>query len=112
MRELDEPIGTLFVPTMKIEDIIMGIRILTFARSFWDDLLVFPQIKNEALLEEQRPKEEIGEFRSYNLKPFCRVLLLLVETCGRLIPPLEMSCSSNKVLLSRLRRSPMATLSH
>ena len=34
------------------------IRILTFARSFWDDLVVFLQKKDEILLEEQRPREK------------------------------------------------------
>ena len=47
-----------------------------------------------------------------NPEPFCCVLLLLVEMSVRLIPPLEMSCSSSKVPLGWPRRSPMAALSH
>ena len=33
---------------------------------------------------------------SINLETFCRVLPLLVETCGRLLPPFEKPSSSSK----------------
>ena len=33
---------------------------------------------------------------SMHLETFCRVLPLIIETCGRLLPPLEMMSSSNK----------------
>ena len=47
--------------------------------------------QNSKDLEEDRRRTA-----SMYLETFCRVLSLLVETCGRILPPLEMLSSSSK----------------
>ena len=56
----------------------------------------FSQRKDEVLLEEQRPRRRLMKNFRMNLECFCYVLLLLVETSERLLPPLEMISSSSK----------------
>ena len=46
----------------------MRIRIITFVGSFWDDLVFFPQSKDEVLLEEQRPRRNLEKIALVNLR--------------------------------------------
>ena len=48
------------------------------------------------LLIEQRSRRRNRRACSINLKTICRVLPLLVETSGHLLPPLEILSSSSK----------------
>ena len=51
---------------------------------------VFPQGKDKVLLESKDLEEDRRRTISMYLETLYRVLPLLVETCGHLIPPLEM----------------------
>ena len=77
------------------------IKLLGFDEHTFVDLVgmvyeVFPQGKDEVLLEEQRLRRRSEKNCLDVPETFCRVLSLLVETYGRLLPPLEMMSSSSK----------------
>ena len=95
MHDLDEPTKPYWNSLKRTTIKQIGFWLTYLCRPAWS-IKSFHKGKMRSSLKSKDLEEDRRRTASMYLETLCRVLLLLVETCGRLLPPLKMMSSRSK----------------